>query len=764
MFQVLRTAASRWRSPWVQRNARHGPAGVLRCHFSQFTDGGLDASGSCIGFALSLLVSAQAFFFAQSASSADTGGGRYFAVTPYRMVDSRSTTAGALLAYEERWLQVTNTNPGQVPSGATAVVIDVASTQSAAAGHFILYQYGLARPGTSNLNLIPGQTVSNTAIVPLSSSGRMNIYNSSSGSSHFVIDVQGYFAASSSSGGTYHPVEPTRVLDTRTTLGNHNYRVPPGEDFQLSLAAGGIPASGVAAVAVNVTVTAATGPGNLLLYQDGSTRPNTTTIEFHTNLTVATAATVRVSSSTKVRVHNNSSSEVHVLVDVVGWLSPTTTVGEGGHYTPVTPVRVADTRWALGLASSIPAYDTLDLDVVGVGGVPTTNVAAVVLNLTAITPAATGHVIAWSADTEQPRVSNLNFTSPHTRANLAIVEPSADGLVSIYNHSSQPLHMVIDVQGWFHTRLSEDPACGFDLACDRSLAVAASAAVQANMRTAPSLPEGDDALIVEDGLPSSQELLDVPDVGIPESGPVESTKPYPSDYSNRTQITTTPRYPFSATGYLRFKFSDGSGSGCTAWLFSDRDVGTSGHCVFNQREKKGWISSADFYPGQFVNSAGQLIRPYGVCTMKPGSQWSVKGWVEDARASWDYGGLEIDHCSKWSVSAGQTSAYVGYLGYTSQYNKNYSGVNITLAGYAPALCGGRDRYCYGSGSMYGETDQQVKFRVKCSSGDSGASIKKANHRTVGIYSGRRERGGVDECVAKKMTGRAANNYSWARRT
>ena len=58
----------------------------------------------------------------------------------------------------------------------------------------------------------------NLVIVPVGADGKVDLYNASSGTVHFVADVFGYFSTASG-GATYFPVGPARVLDTRQRIG-----------------------------------------------------------------------------------------------------------------------------------------------------------------------------------------------------------------------------------------------------------------------------------------------------------------------------------------------------------------------------------------------------------------------------------------------------------------------------------------------------------------------------------------------------------------
>src|SRR5579885_2078513 len=62
--------------------------------------------------------------------------------------------------------------------------------------------------------------------------------------------------ASTPVGGTYHPVTPARILDTRIGTGGFTGPITASHSIDLPVGgAGPVPSSGVAAVVLNVTVT-----------------------------------------------------------------------------------------------------------------------------------------------------------------------------------------------------------------------------------------------------------------------------------------------------------------------------------------------------------------------------------------------------------------------------------------------------------------------------------------------------------------------------
>ena len=104
--------------------------------------------------------------------------------------------------------------------------------------------------------MLPGQTVANMVIVPVGAGGRVTLFNLA-GNTDLIADVLGYFPTNSVTG-----VNPARPMDTRagspTTDGQFAGTGAVGANSTTNLTVlnrGGVPASGVGAVALNVTVT-----------------------------------------------------------------------------------------------------------------------------------------------------------------------------------------------------------------------------------------------------------------------------------------------------------------------------------------------------------------------------------------------------------------------------------------------------------------------------------------------------------------------------
>jgi len=123
-------------------------------------------------------------------------GTSLYTVTPCRVVDTRNpsgTWGGpALSAGADRTFPIV----GQcgIPATAVAVSVNVTVTQPTAPGFLTLSPAGAPVPLTSTINYATGQTRANNSVVKLGASGDLNARcGQSSGTTHMILDVNGYF-------------------------------------------------------------------------------------------------------------------------------------------------------------------------------------------------------------------------------------------------------------------------------------------------------------------------------------------------------------------------------------------------------------------------------------------------------------------------------------------------------------------------------------------------------------------------------------------
>jgi GH25 family lysozyme M1 (1,4-beta-N-acetylmuramidase) len=129
-------------------------------------------------------------------------GATYFAVTPNRLVDSRSHLglSSILKAGVAGTFQVTgrSTDPDlNIPTGAIAVTGNLTVTDQSAPGYLALTTVATKAPKTSTLNFPLGDSRANGVTIPLGTGGTLGItYVSKAGATTDVVfDVTGYFLA-----------------------------------------------------------------------------------------------------------------------------------------------------------------------------------------------------------------------------------------------------------------------------------------------------------------------------------------------------------------------------------------------------------------------------------------------------------------------------------------------------------------------------------------------------------------------------------------
>jgi len=250
-------------------------------------------------------------------------------------------------------------------------------------------------------------------------------------------------------------LNPARLLDTRggaqTIDGQFAGTGAVNGGGQLDLAVlgrGGLPAAGVTAVVLNVTVTNPTAPGFVTVWPGDASRPFASNLNFVPGATTPNLVIVKVGANGLVSLFN-SAGQTDLIVDVTGYFGSTSTL------TAMTPARLLDTRSTGttidGQYQAGGAYTTFeqrDLGIAGRAGIPASGVGAAILNVTATAPTSSGYLTIWPSTSSQPPTSNLNFVPGLTVPNLVISKVGTDGKVALFNSAGQT-DVIADVEGWF---------------------------------------------------------------------------------------------------------------------------------------------------------------------------------------------------------------------------------------------------------------------------------------------------------------------------
>ena len=284
------------------------------------SDGKVDFFNSSAGHT-QVIADVAGYFVAGTASVA----GAFTSLNPTRMLDTITGTgvaaAGPVGAGGTAVLQVEGV--GSIPgSDVSAVVANVTAAGATAAGNLRVHADGTAVPNASNVNFLPGQTVPNLVVAPVGEDGKVDFFNSSTGSTQVIADVTGYFLGGTPTDpGTFVSTAPTRQLDTINGTGvSHAGAVAANSSVSFATAGvAPVPASGVAAVVANVTVALPTAAGNLRVYADGSPVPYASNLNFLAHQTVPNLDFAPVGADGKVAIYNSSPGTSQIIADISGY-------------------------------------------------------------------------------------------------------------------------------------------------------------------------------------------------------------------------------------------------------------------------------------------------------------------------------------------------------------------------------------------------------------------------------------------------------------
>lgn len=383
-----------------------------------------------------------------------TQGGDFYPLAPTRILDTRTgvgAPAGRVGPGGVVTLDVTGA-AGVPATGVSSVVVNVTETANTAGGFVTAWPSGTALPSTSNLLFGSGQTKAMLMTVGVGPDGNIALRNQL-GQTHLIVDILGWTSTSSitSGGGSFVPLPSKRVVDTRTGTGTPRRAIPANSAITVQLTgSNGVPSTGVSAVVANLTVATATAGGFLSVFPADTARPLASSINFQPGASIANLVVTRVSSTGKVQIYN-STGATNVILDVVGYFTDRAGVppSRGALTTLPVPQRAVDTRTGVGTPTGpLGQHQTRAFDFTGVAGVPSTGVAAVVLNLISTHGTAASFFTPYPYGTARPNISTLNWSKGQTVNNYVVAMVGPGGLVDIYN-SAGSAHVVIDVVGWY---------------------------------------------------------------------------------------------------------------------------------------------------------------------------------------------------------------------------------------------------------------------------------------------------------------------------
>lgn len=258
-------------------------------------------------------------------------------------------------------------------------------------------------------------------------------------------------------GGEFVPVAG-RIMDTATGLGGYTTNMAPNvwRTLKVAGALGGLPATGISAVQVTLSVLNPSELGNVYLAPDGQASSSVSSLVFSPTGTASNTAIVAVPANGVVKVLANKS--VRLIVDVQGYFTAGNTAAGG--FVPVTPSMVVDTRVGSTTVSGLPqaklSPGTVNVTLAGRGGVPA-DASAVMVNFTVINYASvTGNAPYISPYPKGSAFPGTTLDFPDRVGTTSIgatvpLDPATGGVVSIRYAATagSTIDLLMSVSGYY---------------------------------------------------------------------------------------------------------------------------------------------------------------------------------------------------------------------------------------------------------------------------------------------------------------------------
>ena len=399
---------------------------------------------------------------AATTPTADAVTGRYTTTPTTRILDTRAATRTGLCPTATPAcvtipaagaLTVQVAGQGGVPAGVETVTLNVTAVNPAGPGKLSVYPTGATPVATAHVAYTTaGQPVANTVIAAVAANGQITIA-AAQNSVDVTVDVDGWTrpATGGGGGGTYTPLTTARIVDTTNTgtqpacVGTCT-RMNPGTNITVQAAGqGGVPAAGVAAVAVNVTVVNPAAAGALTVWaSDNATNPPPTrTVEYAADPKLTKLVVVPVTPAGRISINNATpGAATDLYLDVVGWYS-TTWQAAANSYHPIGDISLIDATPNPRSCTILQPNVELTRTVTGLPGVPTGTKAAV-LNVTAVNGASADTLTVWATGTPRPAIPSMTYRAGQARTTTIIIAPvSTSGNISFYSTGNAGLAVTV---------------------------------------------------------------------------------------------------------------------------------------------------------------------------------------------------------------------------------------------------------------------------------------------------------------------------------
>lgn len=247
-------------------------------------------------------------------------------------------------------------------------------------------------------------------------------------------------------GGMFQALQG-RLVDTRYGIGGYSTPQPAGSRTYQVEGQVGIPASGVSAVAISVTVLNPAAGGYISVTPDpvppGS--GTSTVLTWAAGQTTTSSTLVGVGSDGKINVTAQTATDL--LIDVQGYFNSGNGSPAPGGYVPVAPANIVNTVTGVGAPKAKIAHGaTLTVQGTGVAGVPS-GAAALAVDVAVLDQGGDGYITVYPGGTRPTTSENFTGTMPASFGMQAALNSS--GQFVIYNGAATSIDIQVNVTGYF---------------------------------------------------------------------------------------------------------------------------------------------------------------------------------------------------------------------------------------------------------------------------------------------------------------------------
>lgn len=292
-------------------------------------------------------------------SDSGSAGGTYAPLTPYRELNDYPLASGVT-----HWDQIVGTGASggaDVPAEASqvdAVAINLTASNSTSNCSVAATPADASDPNAAQkVHAYTGAPASQLVVTTLSPAGGIFL-STDCDSVDVSVDLEGYYlpASSGGTGDVYVPVDPDRIVDTRSGLGisgtlaanSHEW----GDDSVPITGVGGVPSTNVDAVALSFQslntqpypTSTGSGHGYVTAWAKGATQPtNVQTVGADAKVDESNLAFIQPSSIGEIDLYNSSGETTDLTIDIEGYFAVPTV--------PSTPQDVSATPARSGSAT-----------------------------------------------------------------------------------------------------------------------------------------------------------------------------------------------------------------------------------------------------------------------------------------------------------------------------------------------------------------------------------------------------------------------------